>query len=484
MEYFPNEIKLKDILQVENCEEILTLICKDTGIPMWGTIRIIFLRLIMGDLIYFASLIDRNTSLMGYSKWTKIRVIARSFLYNSRFLNKLDRQYPVLIKASGSRLINQDGVYFNCLSDYFVEALTDHTLAIEDLFDWKWPFPRKHNNFLIQTPLRVKGVIGGRLRAKYYQNDARILVNLIARRAKEILGWEIGKKRQEWLEKVCAQAAGSLLPRSQAYESILLRSGAKLLIIEAACYGGADNISALKAAKNLGIATAEYQHGGISSGYDAYNFSSAVINSSAYKDILPDYLLTFGQWWGEQVNVPIKKITIGNPNRSSIKSLNENVKINHVVLVLGDGISTVRYLEFCEQLSFFIKGLYQVVFRPHPLERLKIQKAYPSGLMGQVLIDTNQDIYDSFSGATVVISQVSTGLFEAVGIVPIILVWDTLVTRFTYPQHPFQRFTDVNELAKILQENNISIMTASNQENIWAPNWKSNYLKFISSIGI
>eukprot|EP01041_Mallomonas_annulata_P033607 gene33607-56255_t len=218
--------------------------------------------------------------------------------------------------ATGARLGLREGRYFNPVSDYFVGAAPARTLAIEDMFGARWPFPRHHNAVLLQTPFRVDGVLRGRLRAGRYRPLSQALVELVCSRAHTQIGWDIGPERRQWLENYCAAGAGSLLPRYRKYRSAFERAGARLLLKEEACYGGADNASAVIAARDLGMATAEYQHGAITFGHDAYNFAPAILESAAYRRTLPDYLLTYGQWWGEQVNAPVRKIAIGNPHRT------------------------------------------------------------------------------------------------------------------------------------------------------------------------
>ena len=82
--------------------------------------------------------------------------------------------------------------------------------------------------------------------------------------------------------------------------------GARLLIKEEACYGGADNACAILAARNLGMVSAEYQHGAVSSGHNAYNFAPAISSAKSYRKTLPDYFLAYGSWWAAQINAPVK----------------------------------------------------------------------------------------------------------------------------------------------------------------------------------
>lgn len=259
--------------------------------------------------------------------------------------------------------------------------------------------------------------------------------------------------------------------------------GARLLINEEACYGGADNATAILAAKHLDMATAEYQHGAVSAGHDAYNFAQAISASQAYRQTLPEYFLAYGSWWGQQINAPTKKLVVGNPNRiETLIGVPAKIGKPEQILVLGDGLDTPLYLTLCESLIAALGGTYQVVFRPHPFERAKIFSDHRSGFVGKVAIDFHSDIYTSFREAGVVISEVSTGLFEAIGLVARIFIWDTPKARFGYPAHPFQRFSDADELARRIRDEGEGRVSGQDIQSIWAPNWQRNYLEFIDEV--
>lgn len=477
------EITLSEILRIEDSAEVLAICCPHTGIPLWTTIRSVFLRLIMGDLFFEAPIIAAGGGLRSGSKLIAAAMISKSFAHNALQLRSIKQKYPVALMATGARLIDHEGRYFNCLSDYFVAAAPTRTFSVEDLFNWKWPFPRHHNNVLIHASLRLEGVLRGRLRAGSYREPARALVNIVSKRAKDLLGWDVSKERRLWLESICTNAAASLLPRYQTYQSIFKKVDARILIKEEACYGGADNASAILAAKHLGMVTAEYQHGTVSLGHDAYNYAPAILNDHTYREIFPNYFLTFGSWWGEQINVPAEKIAIGNPHRTeTLGSSDVDSGKRQRILVLGDGLATALYLTLCEQLATALGSMVEVVFRPHPLERASVWAKHPDGFAGKVRIDGHKDIYISFREAGAVVSEVSTGLFEAIGLVQKVFLWDTPRARFSLPDHPFQCFSDADELADLVRDESAGRVSVQQIEKVWAPNWQRNYLEFIEQV--
>ena len=475
-------ITLDDILTIEDSSDVLEICCPDTGIPLWSTIRSVYMRTIMEDLLYAGSMPMMHSSGMG-GIFKAVKALTKSFAHNKIKIRSITGQFPIVLMSTGPRLVRNDGQYFNCLGDYFISTYPDRTLAIEDLFNWRWPFPRKYSNILMHSPLRVEGAIKGRFRSSHFRSQARDLVNLVSERASRFLAIDLVPQKKQRLELLCAIGSASLLPRYQRYKKILSKSGAQILIKEEACYGGADNVSAMLAAKHLGIVTAEYQHGAISKGHDAYNYSPTLRASEKYSALFPDYVLVYGAWWGRQVNVPVSIVPIGNPHRTEmLRSMMVSPGERRQVLVLGDGIDTDIYLKLCNDLANSITNRYQVIFRPHPLERASVSANYPEGFAGRVRIDSNQDVYDSFKEAGAVVSEVSTGLFEAIGVVQKVFIWDTPKARFSYPVHPFRGFSDASELAHLILDEGAGRVNHQQMESIWAPNWRSNYRDFIERV--
>jgi hypothetical protein len=235
--------------------------------------------------------------------------------------------------------------------------------------------------------------------------------------------------------------------------------------------------------RECGIPVAEYQHGIATSGHDAYNVAPALERSEAYRRTMPDYFLGYGAWWNRQFNAPTEKVVIGNPHRASI--LERPIlpkKEQGMVLVLGEGVETESYLEYCRELAGLLSPEYRVVFRPHPLERSRLS-AVPGGGERRFQVDQESDIYPSLARAEVVVAELSTGLFEAVGLARRIFAWNTAKSRFGLPSHLFAGFDTIADLARRIRddrgEGTVSGMAA---EEIWASDWQGRFHGFIARV--
>jgi len=477
-----NSLGLKDLLKVEDDIAILNYKCSETGLYLWPQVRTVFLRMILSDLLYGSALVGVSNGNIPSRK--AVQYLARSLSHNTwmRATDKFQADVCIMAEGIGNQLV--DDVWFNRLSDYFVSACPSRSLVVEDHHNWNWAWPRHADRVLFHAPLQTYNAISTRLLTrKQHVQQAEGLVNLVCRRAKEHLGWEAGSCRQQQLTLMLARKTAVLPHQYRRYITMLKHIAPKVLMINAACYGPSSAL--IVAAKEMGIVTAEYQHGAVSSGHDGYNIACCLRMDSDYRATLPDYFLSYGTWWGEQINLPVTKLSIGNPHRDAKLSKLPRQNINkNVVLLLGDGIETEKYLDLSRQVAKGLvgKGL-RVLFRPHPMERTQAEAFHKQGADG-VELDIQPDIYQSLAVAHVVVSELSTGLFEAIGLTDNIFMWNSLKAQFCFPDHPFNSFSSADELIEILKHDKIANESVQNPDIYWEPNWQNNFIVFLKSIGI
>ncbi len=472
-----DSISLDEILRFENNLQFLELTCPNTGLLMWPIIRMEVIRLIMSDILYSA-----RPLISVKSKPPLLRVAQfslQAFLHN---LVRPPQRSNVLIYATGAGLIERTGQSFNRFTKGFSEILGMNIWSIEGCPAFNWPLTRLGGRLSFTTPnVAAINLLSRVFITKEQQRLVTKLVDLVDESTKEVLGWELGTEQKIWLSRFCSRQLAALPLRRNFIIRLLRRIKPKLLLLEEGCYGHMGIINST--AREYCIPVAEFQHGMVSRGHDAYNIGSALMSSEVYQRTLPNYFLSYGDWWNEQMNIPIRKVTIGNPYRSSlVKHLTPNFSYILNVLVLGDGIETDHYLKFCGELASLLSPSdYRVVFRPHPLERSAVV-GIAEGLESSFIIDYNPDIYSSLIDAHAVIAEVSTGLFDAVGLSKRIFVWDTAKSRFGLPDHPFASFNSVTDLAqKICNKENRKLLTID-LEKIWASDWDVKFKSFIDEI--
>lgn len=465
-------LTLEKILAVENDPVFLDFKCIESGYLLWPLIRQEFIQFIISDLVYkSAPLISLNRNI-NYRK-ALISVIKAQY-HNARVSNNKN---DLLLMASGAGLFLRNGQWFNRLSDYFAMANSQETLVMEDLFDWNWPEPRENKRVVYSTPHQIYFALMGRLSIRQsHVRQARDIVTHFKNRAIEILNWNLSPSDTSHFESRMARKIAEVPLRKHLYESFLKQTSSKLVIKEEGCYGHSSIFN--RVAREMGVVVAEYQHGTVNAGHDAYNVAPELRADTEYKNTFPQCFLSYGQWWHQYIHLPIDKIPIGNPHRTSQLS-RLNLRSNKTdILVLGDGVETQMYLNLAIFLSENLNE-WRVVFRPHPLEREKLKNLISMNKLGRVLVDVDLDIYSAFCNAHVVVNEVSTGLFEAVGLADRVLIWDTPKSKFYYPNHPFTSFVDKHDLLQKIKDGSSGRLDIESANSLWADDWLGNYNYFL-----
>ena len=474
------EISLQDILALEDDASVLDFRCDDTDLPLWPLIRIVVIRMVMSDLLY-------GTSLDGIGTAPSVSVAAfstmlRSIGHNVRARHSQRADVCIMSSAVANQLV--DGKWFNRITDPFASVCQESTLTIEEPFEWRWQSPRQNSRLRFFAPRQAVGAVVGRLRVSArHRAVAAGLVELVLGRARAHLDWSCGDTRRRQLVDMLARKLASLPTQYRAYESMLSASRPKLLLVTAGCYGPLSPL--LAAANRRDIATAELQHGAVSKGHDAYNVAGAVAAASSYREGLPATFLSYGSWWHTQFNAPIAKRAIGNPHRETrVATLSSTAAEKRDLLLLSDGIELALYMAHAQEIAAAVGTLgLEIVLRPHPLERTEAQRRYGTR-SGDVRLDYQADLYASLSTAHAVISEVSTGLFEAVGVAEKIFIWDTPKARFAYPSHPFQAFSTVVMLVDLLRQGSPGRIGANDLESVWASGWRDRYVEFLAEVDV
>ena len=435
------DLRLQDLLEIENDVGFLELMCPTTGVLAWPAIRNDAFRSVMMDVLYESKILVN----LGHSP-SLVRIgtgVTRSLLHNA---TRRPRQSSVLFYSTGAGLIPKNGRLFNRHIDYFADCLPGDSWSIEALFGDTWPrLPRTNDRVSFSAPHRFALAIGSRIACRpIHRNVARRLVDLFARRGREMFGWQLDTAQHNRLVEKCARRI-AVYPITREFAARWIeRIRPKLAVVEEGCYGHMAVFNAT--ARDLGVTVAEFAHGLVTKGHDVYNVAPLLAASTAYRRTQPNCFLGHGEWGNKQFNAPVERVAVGSPHRAAcLEKVEPFPGVRNNVLVIGDGIDTEMTLKFCEELSQLVAPTRRVVFRPHPLERDHHQIAN-CDQDASYSIDLNPDVYASLRESYAVVAEQSTVLFEAVGIAERIFVWKTAKSQFGLPSHPFAFFTDAKEL--------------------------------------
>lgn len=469
-------LNLIDLLAVENDPDLLAFNCPTTEIPAWAFIRLAFMRTIIGKVFYERPIMGSNFVQTGYPG--KAGYLIRSLWHN---VTSRPKQAHVCFLTTGSGNYAELDYTRDRLASSLAEASPKQSLIIQGHGNWTWPKNFVPANTLYNTPSKVRAhALGWCRTSKQHRDLALTVIVSAALRARTIIDCGLSDEEVDTLAQMLSHRLATYPKIVDYYYRWLMKRDIRLLMLEDGCLGS-NMIGVIHAARMAKVVTAEYQHGMISSGHDGYNIGDHLIGHNGFRQTLPHYILTYGKWWNTQFNMPVAKIAVGNPHfAESVKRAYEPAEKSDI-LILGDGFDTQSYMSLAHDISTKAEiGAKRVVFRPHPIERCRLHNIdLPQG----VEIDNNSNIYQTLSRSLFVISELSTGLFEAAAMGCKPLMWSTPKSRFALPDPPFPSFLSFDELRSILAATQHQKHRNSVQyTEFFELDWISKFTKFVEEV--
>lgn len=460
---------IRYFLSLENDETILKY-RNSFNEPIW---------LFMRGFVY-EGILDRKIHHSDFNKKTRACNVIQIFIYllKSYIHNSTYHFKPVdIIYKTVCRPYTRNGVYYNKYTDAFASLTPNNTLTIEHPpLDWKWIDKRFNENVIHCAPI----LTFLSLYAKLSKPDkvTKKLALYIASKIELQFGLKLSVKELEKLSKSTQAEMIRMHYYSKWIIKICKKVKAKCLFMVGGSYPW--YYSLIRDAKRNGIVTADIQHGYILPVNSVYYWGESIVKSKDVKCVTPQHLLLYGSWWIGNSNWPYdKKVVIGNPFREQELESFDRKKNKKFILLIGCANSTNEYIKLANVINDNYKK-YKILFRPHPTERYETHqllhnKSYSFSL------DENPDLYAVLEESAIVISEVSTVLFEAVGLVDYVYVWHRDSSNNIIQNCPFPVFKESKELLSILN-------SGKNQReygnSFWARGWKNNFYKYLFDLGV
>lgn len=463
-----SESTLDDYLQIEDDAAFAEAACPSTGILAWPAIRHEVLRTLLGDRVYPTE----SPALLGprRSLSRAVPAVLGAAVWNAAHP---PGSVDVLLLATGAGLVRDGTRWRNRHVDYFTDVIGTQAWTFEASFPglrlMRERWNRRVGSLIVD---RARFAVASRvIRSSAQRRVMTELLDIVDARGRALLGWELGNARKSALVDRGALRLAAYAMKKRFYAGLLERTKPRVALVEEGCYGHMAVFNHV--AREHGVTVAEFQHGMVTRGHDAYNVAPTLARSEAFRRTQPHVFLGYGDWWLEQFSAPVEeRIAIGHPHRAVVLRDWAPRPERRGILFLGDGVETEANVAFAAQIASLAGGSSPVRFRPHPLEAHRVPASQAS-----VEIDRASDLYESLANAHAVIAESSTALFEAVGLVPRVFAWDTPKSRFYLGSHPFERATDPADLlAKLAGPAPNDAAAAS---SLWADDWEGRFRTFI-----
>ena len=365
--------------------------------------------------------------------------------------------------------------YFNRLSEYFASEYAGQSILIEQSLNFSYKRPRTYKNIFVHDDILLKSRLIGYF-SKLDKNDLKIIHDFVLFLKNNFL-WDF-EKNEFWtnIKTVLIRLCKEYKVKYLFYERLLGKVKPVIVFLEDACYGYS-NLALCVACKNREIKLIEYQHGLISLNHSAYNYHNDL--PVEYLKYLPDYFLSYGNYWSENCRIPIPVVNIGNPYLTQKASETDLSKKENQLLFASGGIEP----EMCvKNLLYLNKKLltkgYRVIFRPHPSEIHKLDNVYKPLRDNGIAIDLGV-LHESLAKSKYVLGNFSTVLFESIAFKCTPITLKTPVTDSNINCDQILMLDSLDDVIDLIGRNYV---TPANTSYLWEDNWKINFKKFIDKI--
>jgi hypothetical protein len=250
----------------------------------------------------------------------------------------------------------------------------------------------------------------------------------------------------------------------------------RLLFVESAHFGV--DIELTVAARERGIKTAEYQHGAVNPVCPYHNFDPALL-AAGYDRCLPDYFLSYGDFWKRHMTTSAEVVSIGSPHvAAALARPRAAPAATGSVYYLSSAGPAKLYMERIREL---VAEGFAVTFRPHPVERPLLRARYGTAFddLG-IDVDVSDDFYARLRDQAVVVGDGrSTSIFEAFALAgPNVFVLETSRRMSEdMPTHAFLRtVTSARDLRSRLAE---TPQQSVEIDELFARSWQERFSQFV-----
>lgn len=267
------------------------------------------------------------------------------------------------------------------------------------------------------------------------------------------------------------------------YKNIIKKIRPKVIVV--VCHYDSRLYPLYSVAHKAEIPVIELEHGLICN-HEAYNYGDTTDIGKS----LPDYLLTYGEFWHDYIRLPacMKAVAIGNPFLENRAEKYKDIEPDEKKIVFYSGVPMGHELaKFVVEFYQRYKDLgYSLYYKLHPGEFSDWKERYDKllGYPGIKILRNEMDLYELLSGAKHHVTIGSTVLFEST----IFRVKRYVLMNESYV-HCMQPLIDagfadvfqtVDEFRLLLNENTTNQLNISNQ--MWKKNAKKNVQYFFEKL--
>lgn len=374
---------------------------------------------------------------------------------------------------SARRAKHEDGFWWDIYCDPIYESCELDYIHMEKPYSMKhWRPPRTDN--LRYTDLII---IGSEIQKKIGINTPSIPPNTRdkLRQANNRIH-EIFEVNIDLVDKTIA-ALHNRNTRLWMYERLLKRINPSVVVVVSSY----NQETLIEACNKCDVTVVEIQHGVIHSSHFGYSYKGA-----RNKVYFPDYLLTWGDFWSNNVDYPIsdnKVKSVGFPYLEQNYKQYMDISPNNQLLFISQGSVGRKLSKFAIKINRHPEFKWNIVYKLHPGEYDRWQSDYPWLKKSDIeVIDNSENsLYELFAGSKAQIGVSSTAIYEGLMFDLETYIFNCKGTRVVTPLIEEGVATTVDSVEELLE--NLGRGTKSfNQNHYFKPNSSNNICDILNSI--
>jgi hypothetical protein len=428
--------------------------------------------------VYSIAIRSRNNYCQAHAKANQMNIFKPGFVANeletAKFFASNRNLYDALFftRSRYQRLNADTGKYRDQFYHPYL-SLFSNPLIFETSYRWTVPQPRElEDNTFLSDHLAIAATAKSTFHGLRRRDD--ITISSFMKNVCSL--FSIPEHYQGLYSKLRSRV------KNERYfvdyvDKIVSRLNHRIAFVHCASYLG-DEAVITRRLKENGVVTIELQHGFVGQEHFSYNYPTGVTGSTA-KEYLPDYYLTFGEYWGEQIRTPSTVVPVGNPSLNAAKDTYEKnfTPVRNSILIVSQGTVTLTMVKIARFLSRAFPR-HSIFFKLHPgevpfAERYEELEGYDN-----IQIKKYDDIYELIASSEIIIGYNSTTLFEAVAF-PGKRIF--ILNNVVIPDSLGYKFASCEELRDAILDDETGY-PHTDSSYFWETDWGTNVSVFLGAI--
>ncbi len=309
---------------------------------------------------------------------------------------------------------------FHCIyTDELAQKIGSKAITAEFIYGTKHLEPVFTSKMLYLDYVDIVPALTIKLKRKKY-NAQKLEIASFVSQAIQVINKEFGIQIDiDYYSKVAQKRYIWYVMKKRYLQKLLKRVNPRI-IVEVVSYE-TNKMIINEIARDMGIPTFELQHGVISPGHIAYNYTHK--NNYNY---LPSYLLVFSDYWRHVASFPFNDeriLSVGYPYLDYMLKKYPKQSVDNkdfTIIILSQPEYSVKlYNETIKLIKYLDSNAfnYKIIYKLHPAEystSMFQMKELLSNKKVEIIHSADRNLYELFSQSDVQVGVTSTAIFEGV----------------------------------------------------------------------